>query len=101
MIKQHSRFFVLVLGLILTIYGFLFSVGVAYAQIASLPAGTRIDYTVGLSPVSIAFDNVTNSVWVVNRGSATISKVSIIDGTKIDYAVGQYPTDVTFDNVTN
>ncbi|MEK7148672.1 MAG: hypothetical protein AAB770_02020, partial [Patescibacteria group bacterium] len=44
--------------------------------IASAAAGDKVDYPVGIGPVAIAFDNATNSVWVVNVSSNTVSKVN-------------------------
>lgn len=74
---------------------------VVSAQVASLPAGTRTDYPVGKKPYGVAFDNLTNSVWVTNYGSDTVSKININTGTRIDYPVVRGPMGVAFDNVTN
>ncbi|MDO8603932.1 MAG: YncE family protein [bacterium] len=74
---------------------------VASAQVASLPSGTRVDYPVGDGPIGIAFDNITNSVWVTNAYTSTLSKVNIFDGTRIDYVAGINPRGIAFDGVTN
>ncbi|MFZ2303486.1 MAG: YncE family protein [Minisyncoccia bacterium] len=74
---------------------------IAPAQVVTLPAGTRTDYAVGISPYGVVFDNVTNSIWVTNSYSGTISKVNINTGTSIDYVVEANPYGVAFDNVTN
>lgn len=79
----------------------LFFFNIVHAQVAPFPAGTRTDYTVGNVPLAIAFDNVTNSVWVVNQNSDTISKVDINTGVRTDYPVGSNPQGIAFDNVTN
>ena len=92
------RNFVLVLFVVFSSFSF---ANLAFAQVVNPPAGTKIDYPVGSSPIGVAFDNVTNSIWVTNWGSGTVSKVNINDGTRVDYAVGALPRGVAFDNVTN
>lgn len=95
---QH--FFKIISVSIVSAYAvFLFN-NTSFAQIAP-PAGTRTDYAVGGNPGGIAFDNVTNSVWVANWSSDTISKVDIHTGARIDYPAGFYPISVAFDSITN
>ncbi|MFA5840750.1 MAG: hypothetical protein WC847_00530 [Candidatus Paceibacterota bacterium] len=72
-----------------------------------IAAGTRTDYSLasGFNPIGVAFDNVTNSVWVAMHGSGWIEKMDINTGTKVDYPMtGHYylsPWAMAFDNVTN
>ncbi|MFA5997738.1 MAG: alpha/beta hydrolase [Candidatus Paceibacterota bacterium] len=63
--------------------------------------GERSDYPVGLYPLTVAFDNVTNSVWVVNMVDSTVSKVDIANGTRVDFPVVAGLGGIAFDNVTN
>ncbi|MEK7538288.1 MAG: YncE family protein [Patescibacteria group bacterium] len=67
---------------------------------SSTPFDSRIDYITGDVPVGVAFDNITNSVWVSNWRSGTVSKINNITGGKVDYPVGVLPYGVTFDSVT-
>ncbi len=81
------------------------------SNLSSNKAASVATYPVGENVKGIAFDNVTNSVWVTSRNTSTagpkglISKVNINDGTKIDYVIGldeaSDPVAATFDNVTN
>ncbi|MDD5720886.1 MAG: hypothetical protein PHT16_00335 [Candidatus Pacebacteria bacterium] len=99
MIKiKHWCNFVLVS---LVIFSFFSLVSVTSAQIVTLPTDTKVDYPVGDYPIGVAFDKITNSMWVANYHSNTVSKVDIYTGAKIDYAVGINPRAVAFDNVTN
>src|SRR3989339_177586 len=61
----------------------------------------RTDYTVGDTPRGIAFDSVTNSMWVVNSYSGTVSKINVNTGARVNYSVSTFPTDIAFDPVTN
>lgn len=89
--------------LILMVLGLAFFVPLAnvHAQVTPLPAGTKTDYAVGGNPYGVAFDNITNSIWVANINSDTVSKVDINTGTRIDYVVGTRPYGIAFDNITN
>lgn len=66
-----------------------------------VPTGARLDYAVGAGPFEVAFDNVTNSLWVANNGANTVSKVNVSTGTKVDYPTGVGPRGVAFDPITN
>ncbi len=66
-------------------------------------AGTRTDYAVGIDPLGVAFENVTNSIWVANAGSSFTSKLNTTSGARTDYPLdlGTSRSDITFDDVTN
>ncbi|MDO8514861.1 MAG: hypothetical protein Q7S50_04955, partial [bacterium] len=89
--------------------GLLFATRLALAAVFAViffgvfitPANATTSYPVGSNPTGVAFDNVTNSMWVTNMGSHTISKLDINTGTRTDYPVGDNPLGVAFDNVTN
>ena len=50
-------------------------------------------YEVGTAPTDIVFDG-SNTMYIANRESGTITKMSAIDGTVLDtFAVGQHRTD--------
>ncbi|MEK7453030.1 MAG: hypothetical protein AAB614_02235, partial [Patescibacteria group bacterium] len=65
--------------LLLAIF-FIFSISspsTVNAQTAPI-AGTRIDYYAGSYPREVAFDNITNSIWVANSTSeGSLSKINI------------------------
>jgi len=97
MISSHG--FTRVFFIILSVFSF---GSIAYAGTATLPAGTRVDYSVGVTPLGITFDNVTNSVWVASPNSYAVSKIDINTGNQIYYPYADAkPWDVAFDNVTN
>lgn len=76
-------------------------INITNAETAFAKTGDRVDYEVGVSPVGVVFDNVTNSIWMTNWGSDTVSKININNGVRVDYAVGSLPRSIAFDNVTN
>jgi len=73
--------------------------GLANSVLAN--TGDRGDYLTGGQPFGVAFDAVTNSVWVTNYNSNTVSKMNVFNGTKIDYPTGNFPYAIAFDPVTN
>jgi DNA-binding beta-propeller fold protein YncE len=59
-------------------------------------------YSTGTNPQGVAFDPFTNSIWVANWSSNTVSKFDALTGDKInDYATGINPYGVAFDSSTN
>ncbi|MDO8492226.1 MAG: hypothetical protein Q7S34_01115, partial [bacterium] len=78
-------------------------IAVANAVATAAQNNTRIDYPVGAVPGGVVFDNITNSLWVLNTASTTLSKVNITTGARVDYptiAVGTIPSAIAFDSVT-
>ena len=88
------------IGSIILLFSFFSFVDIAFAQVVNSPAGTRTDYAVGSYPTVVAFDNITNSIWVGSQ-SYTVSKIDIFTGTKVDYSVGVSNNGIAFDSVTN
>lgn len=63
---------------------------------------TRTNYSVGTSPITPVFDSFTNSIWVTNYGSNTVTKLNPADGSvRGTYAVGTNPSGAAFDSSTN
>jgi sugar lactone lactonase YvrE len=53
-------------------------------------------YSVGLSPMGVAYDGA--NVWVANQGSDSVTKLKASDGTVVGtYSVGRKPQGVAFD----
>ncbi|MFA5932016.1 MAG: hypothetical protein WC793_01405 [Candidatus Paceibacterota bacterium] len=77
-------------------------VGASVGLSASSSAGAKTDYAVGPSPFGVLFDNVTNSIWVANNGSNTVTKLNATTGAVVGtYTVGIGPSRLSFDTVTN
>ena len=76
--------------------------GTDYANGNTVGSGSKIDYNTGASPIGVAFDSSTNSVWVVNSGGNTVTKLTAATGALVGtYTVGNAPRDVAFDSSTN
>lgn len=88
-------------GILTILFITFFSFDTIFAQTVPLPQGSKIDYGVGGQPTGAVFDSVTNSIWVSNYASSTVSKIDIFTGARVDYPVGQKPFGVAFDNITN
>ena len=59
-------------------------------------ANLRTEYAVGAAPVGVIFDGT--NIWVVNRGSANVTKLLARDGSNLGaFAVGSGPQFVAFD----
>jgi len=59
-------------------------------------------FTVGSDARGVIFDPSTNSVWVTNMGSGTVSKLRASDGINLGtYGVGGGPCGIAFDSSTN
>ncbi|MDO8604625.1 MAG: peptidoglycan DD-metalloendopeptidase family protein [bacterium] len=95
-----QKFFKFVIANIVIVCSVFVNTNTIFAQVAP-PAGTRVEYPVGSEPWGVAFDNVTNSVWVTNYYSNTVSKVDINTGARVDFDVRGRLLGVAFDNVTN
>jgi YVTN family beta-propeller protein len=85
--------------------GNIYATDYAYGFVAVLPSGSGIPVAtipVGTSPLGIAFDAATNTIFVANSGS---NNVSVIDGAtdsvKTTIAVGIAPSGVAVDSQTN
>jgi len=63
-------------------------------------SGEILESSIGNSSSGIAFDNTTNSVWVVSTADNTVSKIGVITGIKVDYDIALSGTAISFDPVT-
>jgi YVTN family beta-propeller protein len=58
-------------------------------------------YSVGTSPMGVAYDSGTPAIWVANSGSSNVSKINPSTGAVIGtYSVGTSPIGVAYDSGT-
>ena len=62
---------------------------------------TTSTYATGSGSLEIAFDSHTNSIWVANSASNTVTQINDLTYATSTYAVGNFPYSIAFDSHTN
>jgi prepilin-type N-terminal cleavage/methylation domain-containing protein len=74
---------------------------VGSSQILINPTYVTSTYAVGSYPQAVAFDSHTNSIWVANYNSNTVTQINDTSYVTSSYAVGLHPNAIAFDSNTN